>query len=119
MGRIQSWMLWVAGMLAVLGSFRAVRVPLVILFAEVDVLMLIVGALVLAVAFVSHEQTGRNSVLNWALWITGIAALATPVLYVLPLINLRIELPLITINGLMLIIGFVLLMIAYLKTWAR
>jgi hypothetical protein len=112
-------MMWVAGMLAVLGSIRVVSVPLAILFVQIDVLMLIVAALCLAVAFVSLEQTGRNSVLNLALWITGFAALATAVLNFLPILNLSIVLPFVTINGLMLIIGFVCLMIAYVKTWSR
>jgi hypothetical protein len=119
MGRVQSWMMWVAGMLALLGSIHVVSLPLGILFVQVDVLMPIVGVLCLAVAYVSREQAGKNSVLNWALWVTGVAALATAVLSFLPLVNLQIVLPFMTINGLMLIIGFACLLIAYLKTWSR
>jgi len=119
MGRIQSWMLWIAGMLAVLGSIHVVNLPLGILFVQIDMLMPIVGVLCLAVAFVSHEQMGRNSTLNWLLWGTGFAALATAVLNFLPLLNLSIVLPFMTVNGLMLIIGLVCLMLAYLKTWSR
>ncbi len=119
MGRIQSWMMWIAGMLAVLGSIHVVSMPLGILFVQIDVLMPIVGVLCLAVAYVSREELGRNSVLNWVLWITGFAALATAILRFLPVVNLQIELPFMTINGLMLIIGFMCLLIAYLKTWRR
>ena len=119
MGRIQSWMMWIAGMLAVLGSVHIVSLPLGILFVQIDVLMPIVGVMCLAVAFVSYEQMGRNSFLNWLLWGTGIAALATAVLNILPLLNLTIVLPFMTVNGLMLIVGLVCLMIAYLKTWSR
>jgi hypothetical protein len=119
MGRVQSWMMWIAGMLAVLGSIHVVSMPLSILFVQVDVLMPIVGVLCLAVAYVSREEAGKNSVLNWVLWITGGAALATAVLNFLPLANLTIVLPFMTVNGLMLIIGLVCLLIAYLKTWRR
>ena len=119
MGRVQSWMMWIAGMLAVLGSIHIVRLPLGFLFVQVDVLMPIVGVLCLAVAYFSHEQMGRNSFLNWVLWATGFAALATAVLNILPLLNLTIVLPFMSVNGLMLIIGLVCLMIAYLKTWSR
>ena len=41
------------------------------------------------------------------------------VLNFLPLVNLSIVLPFMTINGLMLITGLVCLMLAYLKTWSR
>ena len=119
MGRVQSWMMWVAGMLAILGSIGIARLPLGILFVQIDVLMPIVGLLCFAVAYVSREDAGKNSVLNWALWITGFAAFASAALGYLPLINLQIVLPFMTINGLTLIIGFVCLLIAYLKTWRR
>ena len=119
MGRVQSWMMWVAGMLAVLGSIHVVSLPLSVLFVQIDVLMPIVGLLCLAVAYVSREDAGKNSALNWALWITGFAAFAAAVLNFLPLVNLQIVLPFLTINGLTLIIGFVCLLIAYLKTWRR
>ncbi len=119
MGRVQSWMMWVAGMLAILGSIGVARLPLGILFVQIDVLMPIVGLLCLAVAYVSREDAGKNSVLNWALWITGFAAFGAALVSYLPLVNLQIVLPFMTINGLTLIIGFVCLLIAYLKTWRR
>lgn len=119
MGRVQSWMMWVAGMLAILGSIHIVSLPLSILFVQIDVLMPIVGLLCFAVAYVSWEDTGKNSVLNWALWITGAAAIGSAFLSYLPLVNLHIVLPFMSINGLTLIIGFVCLLMAYLKTWRR
>ena len=119
MGRVQSRMMWVAGMLAILGSIGIARLPLGILFVQIDVLTPIVGLLCFAVAYVSREDAGKNSTLNWALWITGFAAFAAAVLNFLPLVNLQIVLPFMTINGLTLIIGFVCLLIAYLKTWQR
>jgi len=119
MGRVQSWMMWVAGMLAILGSINVVSLPLSILFVQVNVLMPVVGVLCLAVAYTSYEEAHKNSTLNYLLWGTGIAAFATTVLGWLPLAGLEIKLPFMTINGLMLIIGFVCLLIAYLKTWRR
>jgi len=119
MGRVQSWMMWVAGMLAILGSIGIARLPLGILFVQIDVLMPIVGLLCFAVAYVTREDSGKNSALNWALWITGFAAFASAALSYLPLLNLSIVLPFMTINGLTLIVGFVCLLIAYLKTWRR
>jgi hypothetical protein len=115
MGRVQSWMMWVAGMLAILGSLHIARLPLALVFIQIDVLMPIVGLLCFAVAYVSREELGRNSVLNYALWITGIAAFAS----IVPLVSLPIVLPFITLNALTLMIGFACLIIAYLKTWRR
>lgn len=115
MKRVQSWMMWVAGMLAVLGSVGIVRLPLHVVFIQIDVLMPIVALLCFAVAYVNYENTSKNSVLNWALWIAGAVALLT----LLPVISLPIILPLVQVNGLMLIVGFVCLLIAYLKTWGR
>jgi type VI protein secretion system component VasK len=81
--------------------------------------MPVVGVLCFAVAYVSYEEAHKNSTLNWILWATGVAALGAAVLSILPLVNLQIVLPFMTINGLTLIIGFVCLLIAYLKTWRR
>jgi hypothetical protein len=117
MGRVQSWIMWIAGMLAILGSINVVSLPLNILFVQVHVLMPVVGALCLAVAYFSREDAGKNSTLNYILWGTGIASFAVAFLTVLPLAGLDIKLPFVTINGLMLIVGFVCLLIAYLKTW--
>ena len=119
MGRVQSWMMWIAGMLAILGSINVVSLPLSILFVQVIVLMPVVGVLCFAVAYVSYEQAHKNTTLNWILWGTGAVAFLTAFLSLLPLINLQIVLPFMTINGLMLILGFVCLLIAYLKTWQR
>ncbi|MBI1211091.1 MAG: hypothetical protein GC190_06475 [Alphaproteobacteria bacterium] len=119
MGRVQSWMMWVAGMLAILGSINVVSLPLSILFVQVNVLMPVVGILCFAVAYVSYEQAHKNTTLNWILWATGCAAFLTAVLSFVPLVDLKIVLPFLTINGLMLILGFVCLLIAYLKTWRR
>ena len=119
MGRVQSWMMWIAGMLAILGSINVVSLPLSILFVQINVLMPVVGVLCFAVAYVSYEEAHKNSTLNWILWATGVAALGAAVLSILPLVNLQIVLPFMTINGLTLIIGFVCLLIAYLKTWRR
>lgn len=119
MGRVQSWMMWIAGMLAILGSINVVSLPLSILFVQVNVLMPVVGALCLAVAYFTYEEAHKNSTLNYILWGTGIAAFVVAFLAVLPVAGLDIKLPFVTINGLMLIVGFVCLLIAYLKTWRR
>jgi hypothetical protein len=119
MGRVQSWMMWIAGMLAILGSINVVSLPLSILFVQVNVLMPVVGALCLAVAYFTYEETHKNSTLNYLLWGTGIAAFAITLFGWLPMVGLEIKLPFVTINGLMLILGFVCLLIAYLKTWRR
>ena len=119
MARVQSWMMWIAGMLAVLGSINVVSLPLNILFVQVHLLMPVVGLLCLAVAYFQWEDTGKNSTLNYILWGTGFAAFIVAFLTVLPIAGLDIKLPFVTINGLMLIVGFVCLLIAYLKTWRR
>lgn len=112
MARVQSWMLWVAGLLAILGSVGLVRLPLMLLFVSIDILTLIVGFLCFAAAYASREAEASNSVLNWALWITGGAAIVS----LLPIVSLPIILPFVTVNGLMLIVGFICLLIAYLKS---
>ena len=119
MGRVQSWMMWVAGMLAILGSINVVSLPLSILFVQINVLMPMVGVLCLAVAYFTYEETHKNNTLNYILWGTGIAAFVVAFLSVLPIAGLDIKLPFVTINGLMLIVGFACLLIAYLKTWRR
>ena len=41
--RLQSWMLWIAGMLAIAGAINLASLPLKVLFLQVNILMPIAG----------------------------------------------------------------------------
>jgi hypothetical protein len=118
--KLQSWMLWVAGVLAVLGSVKVASLPLRVLFLQVEVLMPIVGLLALAAAYASNERavldaaspsTARQFRI-YALIVIGIASFATMV----PFVSLPVVLPFITLDMLMLLIGFTCLFFAYVGT---
>jgi hypothetical protein len=120
--RLQSWMLWVAGILAVLGSVGIASLPLRILFVSVNVLMPIVGALCLASAYAASERAALDQaspsitrrIRIYALITLGLASFAT----VLPLVSLPVVLPLVQFDMLMLLIGFGCLFFAYVGTRA-
>ncbi|HAH11882.1 MAG TPA: hypothetical protein DCL54_13710 [Alphaproteobacteria bacterium] len=114
MSNVQSWMLWIAGVLAILGAVGVARLPLQILFVQIDMLMPIVAMLCAAAGFSSEQVHGRTT-LSTILWANAAAAVIT----LLPFISLPIVLPIIRIDGLQLIVGFICLLIAYLKTWSR
>ena len=120
--RLQSWMLWVAGVLAVLGSVGIASLPLRILFVSVNVLMPIVGALCFASAYASSERAALDQaspsitrrIRIYALITLGLASFLT----VLPLVSLPVVLPLVQFDMLMLLIGFGCLFFAYVGTRA-
>ena len=120
--KLQSWMLWVAGILAVLGSVKVASLPLRILFLQVEMLMPIVGLLTLAAAYASNERavldaaspsTARRFRI-YALIVIGIASFAT----IVPFVSLPVVLPFVTLDMLMLLIGFSCLFFAYVGTRA-
>ena len=120
--KLQSWMLWVAGILAVLGSVGIASLPLRVLFVSVNVLMPIVGVLCLAAAYAASERAVLDQaspsmtrrVRTYALITLAIASFAT----VLPLVSLPVILPLVQVDMLMLLIGFGCLFFAYVGTRA-
>jgi hypothetical protein len=120
--RLQSWMLWVAGVLAVLGSVGIASLPLRVLFVSINVLMPIVGVLCLASAYATSERAVLDQaspsmtrrVRIYALITLAIASFAT----VLPLVSLPVVLPLVQFDMLMLLIGFGCLFFAYVGTKA-
>lgn len=120
--RLQSWMLWVAGVLAVLGSVGIASLPLRVLFVSVNVLMLIVGVLCLASAYAANERavldqaspSTTRQIRIYALVTLAVASFAT----MLPFISLPVLLPLVQFDMLMLLIGFGCLFFAYVGTRA-
>ena len=120
--RLQSWMLWVAGILAILGSIGIASLPLKVLFVSVNVLMPIVGALCFASAYAASERAVLDQaapsmtrrIRIYALLGLGIASFLT----ILPLVSLPVVLPLVQFDMLMLLIGFGCLFFAYVGTRA-
>lgn len=118
--RLQSWMLWIAGVLAVMGSIGVASLPLKVLFLQANILMPIVGALCLASAYAANERAivdGAAASLSrririWALIVLGIASF----LSILPLVELPLDLPFLRLDMLMLLIGFGCLFFAYVGT---
>ncbi|MBL8779330.1 MAG: hypothetical protein JNL06_00180 [Alphaproteobacteria bacterium] len=118
--KLQSWMLWVAGILAILGAINIASLPLKVLFIQVNVLMPIVGLLALASAYASNERalidaaspsTARR-VRIYALIGVAIAS------FVAIFMSLPVVLPFVTLDMLMLLIGFSCLFFAYIGTRA-
>jgi hypothetical protein len=56
LARLQSWLLWVAGIMAILGSIGLGSVQLEIAFLRMNVLMVVVGLFCLASAFIVSER---------------------------------------------------------------
>lgn len=121
-GKLQSWMLWVAGVLAVLGAIGLAALPLRLLFLHVNILPLIVGGLCLASAFASSERAALDlaspsisrRVRIYALVVLAVASFAS----MLPFIALPVGLPLVQFDMLMLLVGFGCLFFAYVGTRA-
>jgi hypothetical protein len=120
--KLQSWMLWVAGILAILGSIKVASLPLKLLFVQVEILMPIVGLLALASAYASNERalidaaspsTARRFRI-YALIGVALASFAT----IIPFVSLPVVLPFLTLDMLMLLIGFACLFFAYIGTRA-
>jgi hypothetical protein len=120
--KLQSWMLWVAGVLAVLGSIKVASLPLKILFIQLEVLMPIVGLLCLGAAYATNERavidqaspSHARRIRIGALIGLGAASFAT----ILPFVSLPVDLPFFQLDMLMLIIGFGCLFFAYIGTRA-
>jgi hypothetical protein len=120
--KLQSWMLWIAGVLAVLGSIKVAALPLKLLFLQVNVLMPVVGLLCLASAYAASERAvvdGAAPSLTrririYALVTLAIASFAT----IVPFVALSVDLPLVQLDMLMLLIGFGCLFFAYVGTKA-
>lgn len=120
--KLQSWMLWVAGVLAILGAINIASLPLKVLFLQVNILMPIVGLLELASAYASNERalidaaspsTARRFRI-YALIGVALASFAT----IIPFVSLPVVLPFLTLDMLMLLIGFACLFFAYIGTRA-
>jgi len=120
--KLQSWMLWVAGILAILGAINVASLPLKVLFLQVNILMPIVGLLALASAYASNERalidaaspsTARRFRI-YALIAVALASFAT----IIPFVSLPVVLPFLTLDMLMLLIGFACLFFAYIGTRA-
>ena len=94
--KLQSWMLWVAGLLAILGSINVASLPLKVLFLQVNVLMPIVGLLCLASAYASSERATLDAasaslsrrIRIYALIVLAIASFAT----IVPFVSLPLQL---------------------------
>ena len=120
--KLQSWMLWVAGILAILGSVKVASLPLKVLFLQVELLMPIVGLLCLASAYAASERAAVDAaspsltrrIRIYALIVLAIASFAT----VVPFVSLPVVLPLVQLDMLMLLIGFACLFFAYIGTRA-
>ncbi|MEQ1755430.1 MAG: hypothetical protein ABL973_15010 [Micropepsaceae bacterium] len=120
LAKLQSWMLWVAGVLAVLGSIGVASLPLKVLFLQANVLMPIVGLFCLGSAFIVSERATIDAsdpslsrrIRIWALIVLGILSFAT----MLPIIELPVQLPFLRLDMLMLLIGFGCLFFAYVGT---
>ena len=120
LAKLQSWMLWIAGVLAVLGSIGLASLPLQILFLQANILMPIVGLLCLGSAFIVSERATIDEkdpslsrrIRIWALIVLGILGFAT----MLPLVALPVVLPFMRLDMLMLLIGFGCLFFAYVGT---
>jgi len=120
LAKLQSWMLWVAGVLAVMGSIGLASLPLQILFLQANILMPIVGLLCLGSAFIVSERATLDEkepsltrrIRIWALIVLGILGFAT----MLPIVALPVVLPFVRLDMLMLLIGFGCLFFAYVGT---
>ncbi len=120
--RLQSWMLWIAGLLAVAGAINIASLPLKILFFQINLLMPVVGILCLASAYAASERATVDAaspslsrgIRNWALIVLAVASFVT----IVPLVALPLDLAFLRLDMLMLLIGFGCLFFAYVGTRA-
>ena len=100
---LQSWILWIAAIMALLGSVGLGSVQLEIAFLKVNVLMVVVGLFCLAAAFIVSERAVLDNapgsltrrIRIWALLVMGIASLASMLPFVglgATLMNFRVDL---------------------------
>lgn len=120
--RLQSWMLWTAGVLAIMGAINIASLPLKLLFIQINVLMPIVGVLCLAAAYATNERAAVDGaeaslprkIRIWSLIGLAIASFAT----IVPFVELPVILPFFRLDMLSLLIGFACLFFAYVGTRA-
>ena len=117
---LQSWLLWIAGIMAILGSIGLGSVQLEIAFLKVNVLMIVVGLFCLASAFIVSERAALDKasasmsrrIRIWALIVMGIASIAS----IIPFIGLGATLMNFRVDLVALSIGFGCLFFAYVGT---
>jgi hypothetical protein len=117
---LQSWLLWIAGIMAILGSIGLGSVQLEIAFLKVNVLMIVVGLFCLASAFIVSERAALDKasasmsrrIRIWALIVMGIASIAS----IIPFIGLGATLMNFRVDLIALSIGFGCLFFAYVGT---
>lgn len=117
---LQSWLLWIAGIMAILGSIGLGSVQLEIAFLKVNVLMIVVGLFCLASAFIVSERATLDKasasmsrrIRIWALIVMGIASIAS----IIPFIGLGATLMNFRVDLIALGIGFGCLFFAYVGT---
>ncbi len=120
LARLQSWMLWIAGVLAIMGSIGMASLPLKVLFLQANILMPIVGLFCLGSAFIVSERASLDArdpslarrIRVWALIVLGILSFVS----ILPIVELPVQLAFVRLDMLMLIIGFGCLFFAYVGT---
>lgn len=117
---LQSWLLWIAGIMAILGSIGLGSVQLEIAFLKVNVLMIVVGLFCLASAFIVSERATLDKasasmsrrIRIWALIVMGVASIAS----IIPFIGLGATLMNFRVDLIALGIGFGCLFFAYVGT---
>ena len=117
---LQSWLLWIAGIMAILGSIGLGSVQLEIAFLKVNVLMIVVGLFCLASAFIVSERAALDKasasmsrrIRIWARIVMGIASIAS----IIPFIGLGATLMNFRVDLVALSIGFGCLFFAYVGT---
>jgi hypothetical protein len=120
LARLQSWLLWIAGVMAILGSIGLGSVQLEIAFLRMNVLMVVVGLFCLASAFIVSERASIDQasaslsrrVRIWALIVTGIASFAS----LIPIIGLGANFMNFRVDLIALGVGVVCLFFAYVGT---
>lgn len=117
---LQSWLLWIAGILAILGSIGLGSVLLEIAFLKVNMLMVVVGLCCLASAFIVSERAVLDNatasvsrrIRIWALIGMGVASIAS----IVPFVGLSATLMNFRVDLIALGIGFGCLFFAYVGT---
>jgi hypothetical protein len=120
LAKLQSWLLWVAGILALLGSIGLGSVLLEVLFLKFNVLMIVVGIFCLGAAFIVSERAAIDEkdpsisrrVRIWALIVMGIVSFVS----ILPFVGLTAKLMNFHVDLLALSVGFGCLFFAYIGT---
>lgn len=120
LAKLQSWLLWISGILALLGSIGLGSVLLEVLFLKFNVLMIVVGVFCLGAAFIVSERAAiedkdpsmSRRVRIWALIGMGIVSFVS----ILPFIGLTAKFMNFQVDLLALSVGFGCLFFAYIGT---